>query len=81
MFKKYFSSTTGQAEREAIRIAKEKCLPNAAIRKRWIRSIRDASVYMLQYSGPLEDLANGRMLEFKFLVIALKGYEARNADS
>ncbi len=38
-------------------------------------NVERAILYMLQYEGVLRNLANGRMLEFKFLILALKRYK------
>jgi hypothetical protein len=44
------------------------------VRKRWIRSLDQAMTYMLSFDGEPSTLANGRMLEFRFLIIALERY-------
>ena len=37
--------------------------------------IRSAVRYMLSFEGEPSALANGRMLEFRFLIVALERYE------
>jgi len=69
-FRPVFSSTSAKAAHQAIKIAKKRCLPDPAVRERWIRRLQMATVYMLNY--PSDSVANGRMLEFKFLQIAIK---------
>ncbi len=75
VFQACFSSTSPRKLAKAIKIAQQTCLPNAEVRKRWIRDVERAILYMLQYEGVLRNLANGRMLEFKFLILALKRYK------
>jgi hypothetical protein len=79
VFKSSFSLATSSRARKnkierAIRTARTKCLPLVRIRRHWIREARHAMVYMLSYNGVLASLANGRMLEFKFLILALERY-------
>ena len=74
--KPFFRVTAGdrRAVTEAIRIAEEECLPDPEVRKHWIWSLNQATNYMLSFDGEPSTLANGRMLEFKFLIIALERY-------
>jgi hypothetical protein len=75
-FKPFFTVTARnqRAVTEATRMAQEECLPDPQVRKRWIRSLNQAMSYMLSFDGEPSTLANGRMLEFKFLIIALERY-------
>ncbi len=75
VFQAVFSSTPTAKLLKAIKTAKEICLPDKRVRARWIRDTERAKRYMLSYEGHLQSLANGRMLEFTFLVLALKRYE------
>lgn len=59
----------------ALKIAKSTCLVDEDVRKFWIRSLKQAIRFMLSFDGEPASLANGRMLEFKFLIIALERYE------
>jgi hypothetical protein len=63
-----------QSVTRALRMASEECLPDPKVRERWIRSLNQATAYMLSFDGEPKALANGRMLEFKFLKIALERY-------
>jgi hypothetical protein len=74
-FRSFFSLTPAARVEQAIRTVYERCLPDPAIRGRWIQRLKMASVFMLTYQGALESLANGRMLEFKFLRIAIERWE------
>jgi hypothetical protein len=76
IFRPYFSTTSVARATRAIRIARDDCLSDPAMRKLWTRAIKNASRYMLGYEGAHKSWANGRMLEFKFLVLALERYEA-----
>ncbi len=75
-FKPFFAVTARNEEAVAIALktAEEKCLPDPQVRKRWIRSLDQAMTYMLSFDGEPSTLANGRMLEFRFLIIALERY-------
>lgn len=74
VFKSFFSGTPDAEARRAIKIARENCLADEAVRKKWIRDIGHAVSYMLSFEGEPRRLANGRMLEFKFLILALERY-------
>jgi hypothetical protein len=74
-FKGFFSSTDDDDESNAIRTAFERCLEDPKVRAAWFRRLDAAIAHMLGYRGGLKSLANGRMLEFKFLRIALKRWE------
>jgi hypothetical protein len=74
-FREVFSSTTASDLRAAIKSAYEDCLPNPAVRKRWMQRLDMARIFMLNYQGALYRKANGRMLEFKFLRIAIGRWE------
>jgi hypothetical protein len=76
-FRPFFKVTPERATAvaNALKMAQEECLPNPEIRERWIRSLNQGTTYMLSYVGQLSSRANGRMLEFKFLKIALERYQ------
>ena len=75
-FKSFFAVTPRNhtAVTEAISMAEKECLPDPQVRKRWIRSLNRAMSYMLSFDGEPSTIANGRMLEFRFLIIALERY-------
>jgi hypothetical protein len=50
------------------------CLQDPLVRSRWIRSLRNAIIFMVSFDGEPSTLANGRMVEFKFLIDALERY-------
>jgi len=72
-FRAVFSFTPSKAVQKAIKIAEEKCLPNPRVRKRWIQRLQMARLLMMNY--PNNTSANGRMLEFKFLRIAIERWK------
>jgi hypothetical protein len=80
-FRSVFSSTHENRVKQAIKTAYEVCLPDPDTRAKWIQKLKMARVYMLSCSGELASLANGRMLEFKFIRIAIErwGNEHGNA--
>jgi hypothetical protein len=67
-------SARNEAVVKALKTVEEECLPNHDVRAFWTRSLRQAMIYMLSVEGELSKRANGRMLEFKFLIIALDRY-------
>ena len=71
-FKPVFSSTAEERVNVAIKVAFDQCLPDPKVRTRWIQRLEMARIFMLDYPGVLQSLANGRMLEFKFDDIALE---------
>src|SRR5262245_55710699 len=75
-FRPFFRVTKKNIEavNKARKIAEQQCLADEQVRSRWIRSISQATRYMLSFDGEPSALANGRMLEFKFLILALKRY-------
>jgi hypothetical protein len=73
IFQTWFASTPSDRAAQALKIAREVCLPDPDVRKRWIRDAGRAIRYMLSFPG--WSLANGRMIEFKFLILALERYE------
>jgi hypothetical protein len=75
VFRPWFTMTPSVRAAAAIKTAREICLPDKDMRRRWIRDIEHAALYILGYGGSLQSLANGRLLEFKFLVLALERYE------
>jgi hypothetical protein len=64
---------------EALNIVRQQCLPDPIVRRRWIQRLQMATAFMFSYAGELHDLANGRMLEFKFIRIAIERGEYANA--
>ena len=77
-FKGFFSSTEEDDERNAIRIAFERCLEDPKVRAAWFKKLDAAAAHMLGYRVSLKSKANGRMCEFKFLRIALKRWEVQH---
>lgn len=80
VFRKVFASTPDSDAASAIRQAQEVCLPDPKVRARWRRDLERAMEYMRQYEGELEALANGRQLEFRFLIRALDRWD-NNGDA
>jgi hypothetical protein len=76
----FFSSARQDLAKKAIKAVYEECLPDASMRRRWIQRLEMARVFMLDYYGELHGLANGRMLEFKFLRIAIERW-GENANA
>jgi len=70
-FKPVFSNTPHHQLASALKEAIEECLPDAQVRQRWIQRLSAASSYMLNYEGELSARANGKMLEFRFLRLAI----------
>lgn len=70
-FRPVFSSIRRALVEQAMKTAYEECLPDPATRARWIQRLKMATIFMLDYSGELHGLANGRMLEFRFIQIAI----------
>ena len=56
-------------------------MPDADTRRKWIRRLEMARVYMLGYEGEPANKGRGRMLEFKFIRIALLRWEDENGDA
>jgi hypothetical protein len=75
-FKPFFTVTpkNEKAVAKALKTAEEECLRDTQVRTHWIRSLNQAMSYMFSFDGEPSPLANGRMLEFKFLIIALERY-------
>jgi hypothetical protein len=73
-FGPFFAVTTENKHRvaAAIKTATEECLEDPQVRARWIRSLRQGIRRMLSFDGEPSSLAKGRMLEFKFLILALE---------
>ena len=74
-FRSVFTGTRQADVNDAIRTARNVCLPNPEVRNRWITRLEMARIYMLGYEGHLESLANGRMFEFKLIRIAIERWE------
>src|SRR5581483_11104755 len=64
----YFSMEDDKDVERALKTAIEVCLADTAVREKWIQALRGAIVFMLGYQGVYKELANGRMLEFRFLI-------------
>lgn len=60
----------------AIRRAISVCLPDPAVRRRWIQYVEGGITLMTVVRGELQKLALGRMAEFHFVLVALRGYAA-----
>ncbi len=80
-FRAVFSTTSGDKLRQAIRTAFAECLPDRDTRKNWIKKLEMARAYMLGFQGELASLANGRMLEFKFLRIAIQRWGDQHGNA
>lgn len=81
-FRAFFSKRNSAASvAHALKVAWERCLPNPDVRKGWIKMIKGAQALMGNYDGALSDLARGRMLEFKFLLIAIERWGAEHGDA
>lgn len=76
VFRSVFSSPNDATVQTAIRRAREECLSDDDVRKRWIQSIQRAKVHLMSHSGVLRRLAVGRVAELNFLEIALRRYGA-----
>ena len=74
-FRAVFSSTPADILAAAIKSAFEDCLRNPFVRRRWMQRLDMARIFMLNYQGKMHPKANGRMLEFKFLRIAIERWE------
>jgi hypothetical protein len=75
VFRRVFASTPNDAFQAAVRTAEQVCLPGPAVRVRWRRDLERAILYVRTYQGELAELANGRQLEFRFLLLALQRWE------
>jgi hypothetical protein len=73
-FREFFSGDDPADVDRAVRHARGACLPDPAVRERWVRDARRAMGFMRTYRGELRPLANGRLLEFRFLILALERY-------
>jgi hypothetical protein len=80
-FRAVFSATPDNRVKQAIKKAREVCLPDPATRRSWLHKLNSARVYMLSYEGTLSDLARGRMLDFKFIRIAIERWGAEHGDA
>jgi len=74
VFRPVFSNTPKAAVDAAIRTAKRDCITDPAHRARWRRDIERAMRFLRTYTGELASLANGRLFEFRFLIVALDRY-------
>lgn len=76
-FKPIFQANTDGKKRrlrEALRTAYDVCLADEKVRDQWIRGLRQGILFLQSYIGEPSHLANGRQLEFKFLILALERY-------
>lgn len=74
-FRPVFSSSPTERVAVALREVREHCLPDPAVRKQWLLKLQMAQTFMLDYTGAWASLANGRMLEFKMMRIAIERWE------
>ncbi len=81
VFKKVFRSTSSEAFKAAERKAREECLPDPQIRKRWIRALKGGMKFVRSFTGEPADKANGRQFEFKLLILHLKTYGERHGQA
>jgi hypothetical protein len=75
VFRPVFSSTPAHDATAAVQTPETVCLVDPVVRAKWRRELERAMVYVRGYEGSLETLANGRQLEFRFLIHALDRYE------
>jgi hypothetical protein len=80
-FRGVFSSTREDRLRDAIKAAFEECLADPIVRKHWIKKLEMARVYMIGFEGKFASLARGRMLEFKFLRIAIQRWGDQHGNA
>ena len=80
-FRAVFASTPAHLLNRAIKTAIEVCLPDKTVRKKWIKRLEMARVFMLGFEGEPARIANGRMLEFKFLRIAIERWGSEHGDA
>lgn len=80
IFKKVFQSTSGSAFAAAEKKARDVCLADATVRMQWRRSLEHAREYMRSFTGRPRSLANGRQLEFTFLMLHLDAYEKTHGN-
>lgn len=80
-FREVFSKTHPRRLSAAIRKAWEVCLPDGRVREEWLHKLDMARAYMDGYEGELAEKANGRMLEFKFLRIAIERWGAEHGNA
>jgi hypothetical protein len=81
IFKKAFHSTSESAFVAAEKKAREVCLADATVRMQWRRSLEHAREYVRAFTGRPASLANGRQLEFTFLMRHLDAYEKTHGNS
>lgn len=74
-FRGFFASTPQNKVDEAIRVARNDCLPDAETRTKWIIRLRMARSFMMNRGIGIPSLARGRMFEFKMLEIAIERWE------
>jgi len=75
VFKSFFSSASPRDVDAAIKLFRERCLADAAVRKQWCHTIDRAIGYLEGCTGELAELANGRKAELTFLKHARLFYE------
>ena len=74
-FRGFFASTHPKEIEEAIRVAKNECLPDVETRVKWIVRLRMARSFMMNPHIGIPSLARGRMFEFKMLEIAIERWK------
>ena len=80
-FRAVFAATPANLLQQAIKTALEVCLPDRAVRTKWIKRLEMARVCMLGFEGQPARKANGRMLEFKFLRIPIERWGTEHGDA
>jgi hypothetical protein len=74
-FVSVFSSPEEADVQAAIRRATRECLDDGQVRTRWSESIQRAKLHLISFEGELQPIARGRLMEMRFLEIALQRYE------
>jgi hypothetical protein len=81
VFRRVFSSTSGDAFQAAARKARETCLPDPIVRARWRRSLKQGIDFVRSFTGEPAEKANGRQYEFLRLIWHLDAYEERHGNA
>jgi hypothetical protein len=67
-------------ENAAIKKAWKECVPDPAMRKRWIQRLEMARVHVINYQGKLSRKAQGRMFDFKLVRIAIERWGKQHGN-
>lgn len=74
MFRQVFAKQDASEVKAAIRVAIKNCLTDPIVRKSWVKRLEGAIAFMVDHDrrDELYHIANGRMFEFKMLIIAIE---------